>query len=400
LWTGFALAGSGDGLVSGAIPLLAVVVDPHPVAVSTVVAADSLPWFLMALPAGAFADRFERGPVMALANILRAAAILIGALLVLTGHMGFWLLIVIVLVNAGARAFYYSSLQAMVPGFVDSDALERANGVLMGTEAGTEHLAGPVVGTTLFAWSQSVPFFADAVALALSSVPFVRLRKKTKTPRPPETSTSMWEGARLVFADKRLRILLLMVTSLAGLQGMEMGVLVLLATTEWGVRTGAYGLFLAAGAAGNLVGSVIADRQVRRFGGPRALVGAALASGVGYLVMAAARGWPVAAPAFVLVGLAVGVGSVVSVSLRQRLTPDDLMGRVGGAWTGIVWGAVPVGALAAGTLAAYGGLRLPVLVAGVLQCAVALLLARPIMRIISRDRSGLLGPDSMPTPAS
>ena len=67
-------------------------------------------------------------------------------------------------------------------------------------------------------------------------------------------------------ADRRLRLLLLMVASLAGLQGMEAGVLVLLATKEWGVREGAYGLFLAAGAAGSLVGSLGANRLVRRFG--------------------------------------------------------------------------------------------------------------------------------------
>ena len=350
----------------------------------------------MALPAGVFADRFERGPVMALANVVRAAAILVAAVLVLTDRMGFWLLVVVVLVNAGGRAVYFSSMQAMVPELVNFDALDRANGALVGTEAGTEHLAGPVVGTSLFAWSQSVPFFADAVALALSCLPFVKLRKKTKTPRPPGSSTSMWEGARLLFADKRLRILLFVVSSLAGLQGMQMGVLVLLATTVWGVRTGAYGLFLAAGAAGNLLGSVISDRQVRRFGSAQTLIGAALASGIGYLVMAAASGWPVAAPADVLVGLAVGVGSVVSTSLRQRLTPPDLMGRVGGAWRGIVWGAAPVGALAAGTLAAYGGLRRPVLLAGVRQCAVALLLARPLVRSL-RDRAAPPPSNSDPT---
>ena len=87
LWVGFTLASSGDGLAYGAVPLLAVVVNPHPLAVSAVVAADSLPWLLLALPAGAFADRFERGPVIALANILRAAAILAAAVLVATGHM-------------------------------------------------------------------------------------------------------------------------------------------------------------------------------------------------------------------------------------------------------------------------------------------------------------------------
>src|ERR1700727_2703083 len=75
LWVGFSLASSGDGLATGAVPLMAVVVNPHPLAVSSVVAADSLPWLLLALPAGAFADRFERGPLMAISNLVRAVAI-------------------------------------------------------------------------------------------------------------------------------------------------------------------------------------------------------------------------------------------------------------------------------------------------------------------------------------
>ena len=247
LWVGFTLASTGDGLVAGAVPLMAVVVNPHPLAVSAVVAADSLPWLILALPAGAFADRFRRGPLMAVSNVVRAAAILVGAFLILNDNMTLALLILVVLINAGGRAIYYSALQSMVPDLVKTDAFESANGVLSGTEAGTEHLAGPVIGTWLFAMSRAVPFFADAVALVLSCFPLAWFR--TKAPQPEGASTSAWEGARLLFADRRLRLLLIMVGILAGLQGMEMGVLVLLATTEWGIREGAYGVLLAAGAA-------------------------------------------------------------------------------------------------------------------------------------------------------
>jgi len=378
LWIGFTLASSGDGLAYGALPLLAVVVNPHPLAVSAVAAADSLPWLLMALPAGAFADRFERGPVMALANVMRAAVLLVAAILVFSGHLSLPVLLVIVLINAGARAVYYSSVQAVMPGLVESDAFEHANGVLTSTEAGAENLAGPVVGTSLFAVSRAAPFLADAVALVLSCFPLVRTR--SKAPHPEGSSTSAWEGARLLFADRRLRLLLAIVASLALLQGMEFGVLVLLATTEWGVREGAYGLFLAAGAVGGILGSLAAARLVKWIGSAFALLCAAVASGAGYLIMASANDWTLAGPAFALVGFAVGVGSVVALSLRQRLTPDDLMGRVGGAWRGIVWGAAPVGAIAAGAVAAVGGLRLPLVLAGALQCAVAVLLARPLLR--------------------
>jgi MFS family permease len=383
LWGGFALASSGDGLAYGAVPLLAVAVNPHPLAVSAVVAADSLPWLLLALPAGAFADRFERGPVMALANILRAVAILAAAVLVATGQMTLALLIIIVLINAGARATYYSSLQAIVPELVKDDALERANGALTATETGAEYLAGPVVGTTLFAASQSAPFFADAITLIASCIPFVHFR--SKAPSPAETSNSIWEGVRLLFADRRLRVLVLMVASLSLFQGMESGILVLLATKVWGVRQGAYGLFLAAAAVGGLLGSALADGRVRRFGSARTLIGAAVVSGVGYLIMASAHSWVVAAPAFALVGVAITVITVVAISLRQRLTPPHLMGRVGSAWRGLVWGAAPVGALVAGSVATLGGLRTPLVVAGALQCVVALVFARPLLRSTRND---------------
>jgi MFS family permease len=364
----------------GAVPLLTVVVDPHPVAVSAVAACDSLPWLLMALPAGAFADRFERGPLMALSNVLRAVAILVAAFLILDGDMRLWILIVVVLVNSCGRAVYYSSYQAMVPTLVETDALERANGLLTGTESGAEHLAGPVIGTSLFAAGASLPFFADAVTMMLSSIPLVRLRAKAR--ERPQSTTSMWEGMRLLFGDRRLRVLVLIVGSLAGLQGMETGVLVLLATKLWGVRAGAYGVFLAAGAVGNLLGSVVTERFVGRFGSAPTLIGTAVVSGVAYLVMAAAHGWQLAAPTYFVLGTAVGLGSVVAVSLRQRLTPSDLMGRVGGAWRGVVWGTVPAGALLAGFLAALGGLRLPIFLAGALQIAVAIVLARPLLRSI------------------
>jgi MFS family permease len=385
LWVGFSLASSGDGMFAGAVALLAVVVNPHPLAVSTVVAADGLPWLLLALPAGAFADKFPRGPLMAITNLVRAVAILAGALLIVGDRMTFVPLILLVLINAGARSFYYSSLQAVVPDVVPTDALESRNGLLFGTEATAENLAGPVVGTWLFVMSKALPFFVDAVAMLLSCLPLVGV--KSKAPASEESSPSALEGVRILWADRRLRLLTLMVGSLAGLQGMEAGVLVLLATTKWGVREGAYGIFIAVGAAGNLFGGLAANRLVRRFDSARILIAAAVVSGVGYLIMAAAHGWQLAGPALALVGFAVGAGAVVSIALRQRLTPADAMGRVGAAYRGITWGAPPVGAVVAGSLATLAGLRLPLLLAGALQCLVAVLLARPLLQSLRTSPS-------------
>ena len=320
---------------------------------------------------------------MALANVVRAFVILSAALLVVVGQMKLWLLILIVLAAASARAIYYSSLQATVPDLVESHELEHANGVLGAAESGTEHLGGPIAGSWLFAVANAIPFLFEGILFLASSVPLVRFR--TKAPPPSTSSTSVWDGVRLLFSDRHLRILTLLVTSLSALQGMETGVLVLLATKVWGIRTGAYGLFLAVIAVGNLLGSVSVARLVKRFGSAQTLLGAAIISGVGYLLMASATSWHLAAPAAALVGVAVSAGSICAVALRQRLTPPEVMGRVGAAYRGVVWGAAPVGAIAAGALAAAASLRLPIAVAGVLQITVAAALAWPLLAS-ARDR--------------
>lgn len=363
--------------------MLAVVVDPKPLAVSAVIAADSLPWLLAALPAGAFADRFERGRLMAVVNIARGILLAGMAALVGLREMDLLWLLLFVVVNGTGRAMYYSASQAAVPELVGAVALARANGVLTGTEAATEHLAGPALGAIAFVARRALPFVGDASAVGLSGLAFLGLRTKHLDVAP--ASGSIWEGGRLLLGDRRLRLLVILIAVLAGLQGLVAGILVLIATRDWGVHASLYGVFVAAGAVGNIPGALLAGRIVAKVGVAVTLLASAVVSGLAYIVMAIAHFWLLAGAAFAVVGFAVAAGSVVAVSLRQRLTPDEVMGRVGSAWRGIVWGAAPVGALSAGALAVLGGLRLPLLLAGSVQCLVAVVLARPILQRLGRS---------------
>lgn len=381
VWTAFALASTGDGFAYGAVPLLAVVVDPRPLAVSAVIAADRLPWLLVALPAGSFSDRFERSRVMAYSNLFRAVTFLLLGLLVVTSTVDLGWLIAVVLGNAAGRAIYYSALQAIVPDIVPTTSLDTANGVLTGTEAACEHLGGPIVGSFTFAITRAIPFFGDVAALGLSSLPLGRFRSREQAVVLPAVG-SAWDGVRRLFADRRLRLLLYLVAGLSGLQGLVSGILVLVATRDWGVGASAYGVFVAAGAAGNLPGALLADRIVARLGSVVSLLLSAGLAGLGYLLMAVSHNWLPAGAGFALTGFAVGVGTVVSITLRQRLAPAELMGRIGAAWRGIVWGAAPVGSLLAGAIALFGGLRMPLLVAGGAQVALALLLAGPLLNVL------------------
>lgn len=381
LWATFVVASLGDGFGYGALPLLAFFVDPRPLAVSGAAAADTFPWLVLALPAGAIADRYERGRVMAITNMGRACVIALLAALVATRRLDYLLLVALVFVNGGARAIYYSASQATVPELVQPAVFPRANGVLSGTEAATEHLGGPILGTLAFAAAKALPFFSDAAAVGLSGLSLLGFR--TERLRHDPSHYSILDGARQLLKDRSLRLLVSLLAALAGLQGLVMGVLVIIATVDWGVSKSLYGVFLAVGAAGNVPGALLADRMANKIGNVPTLVASALVSGLAYVVMAFAKGWLVAGTAFCVVSFAVYAGSVMANSLRQRLSPRELMGRVGSAWRGIVWGAFPIGALVGGALADRWGVRLPLYIAGIAQCVVAIALAGPLARSLA-----------------
>ena len=320
LWATFAVSSLGDGFGYGAVPLLALFVDPHPLAVASVAAADTFPWLVLALPAGALADRFERGRLMAVTNMGRALVLATLALLVASHHINLLLLIALVFVNGGARAIYYSASQATVPELVEPRSFPRANGILSGTEAATEHLGGPILGTLAFAVTRALPFFADAYG-GRCSPGLSLLGFRTQRLETGPAHGSILDGASQLIKDRSLRLLVTLLAALAGLQGLVMGVLVIIATVDWGVPKSLYGLFLAAGAAGNVPGALLADRVATRIGNIPTLIGSALVSGLAYLVMASAKGWLLAGVAFAVVSFAVYAGSVIANSLRQRLSP-------------------------------------------------------------------------------
>ncbi len=169
-----------------------------------------------------------------------------------------------------------------------------------------------------------------------------------------------------------------------------MAVLVLYARDELGLSNTQYGLLLTVEAAGAVLGSAAAARLSARFGTGTTIIAAILVAG---LSMLAAGIW--AQPVVLAASLALGgfaglVWNVLTVSLRQWLVPDELLGRVNSGYRLIGWGTVPVGAVVGGIVAQVFGLRAPFLFAG----TAALLLAVSVWpRITNRGSARpALGP--------
>lgn len=375
LWVAVAAGNLGDGVYRIAIGLLAARLTTDPVAFSALTALGFLPWLVLGLPAGVIADRYDRRRLALLVGAVRTGvlAVLLGA--VVAGQVSLWLLYGVVLVLGACETVYDTAVLSMVPAVVgDRERLETANGRLQGAEIVAQSFIGPPLASAVFAAVAGAAFGVNVACYALAALLMLALpgtyRSATDQPAAP-MARAMGEALRFVRRHRHRvhRAMLTVVIVLGFTNAMATALVVLWARQTLHVPEAAYGAFLLAAAAGSLLGSQTAARVGARIGRGRALTLATVVTGLGLLLAASTRLAPVAAFAWALTGWGILVWNVVYGSLRQRLTPDALLGRTIGIYRVVAWGVMPLGALAGGLLADAGDLRTPILVAGVLTVA-------------------------------
>ncbi len=251
-----AWAGSltGDGLRVVALPLLAVSLNPSAAAVAAVAAASTLPWLLVAIPAGALVDRFDPAKVMATAHLVRAMVTLILVALVLTGSATIPLLCLLGFAITSAETFADGSAQSLLVRVVPHAHLERANARFVTVETLALDLAGPLAAGVLFVLAPWSPFALSAACFVGAALT-VRTIKSTRPPDDAtETAATGASGAvarirvglsRLVL-DPVLRVLVVTVAIMAIGNAATDAVLVLYGTQTLAMSEAVYPTLLVA----------------------------------------------------------------------------------------------------------------------------------------------------------
>lgn len=363
-----------DGIGKTAIPLIAASYTRSPVLISGLITFAFLPWLFFALPAGAVVDRLDRRYSMAAANVVRAAASALLAVLVLTHTATIALVYLVTFLLGTAETVYDSASRAILPQLVPAPSLDRANGLLTVEETLGQTFVGGPVGSALFVVGAGVPLLVNASGFALAALVVITLGGRYRPVRagePMSVRRDVAVGIRWLGAHRFLRSLTAISGATALIQSMTTGVFVLYVLEQLRLPNGDFGYFLLAAGVGGLIGGLgtpILARHVRR--GPLLTAGAVL-SGAAIAAMAFTRNGFLGAILFALVAAGVMVWNVITMSLRQALIPEHLFGRVQGAYRTVVWGAIPVGSILGGLLADAIGLR-PVFVLaglGLVLCA-------------------------------
>lgn len=379
LMTASGLSNLADGVLKTAVPLVALRYTTSPAQIAGLSFAMTLPWLVAALPAGALVDRWDRRRTMLVANTVRAAVLGLVVLVATTGHGSIWLLYAGGVLVGVAEVFNDTSAQSVLPMIVGRDALQRANGRLFALETTTNQFAGPPIGGVVASAGVAVALGAPAGMWVLAVLVLLTLRgtfRAERAPGPTSLRADVAEGLRFLWRKPVLRTLAVMVGSM-NLSSAAWGAVFVL----WAVGpastlhlTGAqYGVLLTTFAVGSVAGSLVADRLTALMGRSTALVVAVVA---GALAPAAplltTNVWLVGAM-WVVSGFMVATWNVITVSLRQRLTPDRLLGRLNSAYRLLAWGTMPLGAAIGGALGEAFGIRTVFVVGTVLTlCLLAL----------------------------
>lgn len=358
----------GDGISLTALPLLAAQLSRDPLPVSLVSSAGYLPWLVFGLMAGAVADRRDRRRLMWAADVFRAVVLVGLAVAVLADVVTIWALAVFAFCLGSAGTLFDSAAHALLPAIVPAqdEPLQRANGRLFGAQMVGAQLVGPAVGGALFAVAAAAPFTVDAATFAASAILIVAIRGRF-LPQGAAGSTmdrrSLWhdivEGVRWLVRHRLLRTLALLVATINAATAAGEAVLVLFVTGRLGLTETGYGLLVAAGALGGVVGSLTAARIASRVGIAATLRYSIILSALGAVGVGLARTALACGIAFAVTSYSAILFNVAGVPLRQLLVPDALRGRVLSAYRMLAWGAIPAGGIAGGVVATGAGLRAP-----------------------------------------
>lgn len=354
-----------DGVAVVAWAWAATLLTRDPFLVALVPVALRLPWFLMALPAGVVTDRVDRRWLILAMDVVRALAFaVVAGAVVLAGPLppapvvGLgvpWLFAVMLgaaLVVGGAEVFRDNAAQTMLPALVGAERLELANGRLWSVELIGNALVGPALGAALIGVALVLPFALNSGAYAVAVLLLLGLRGAF---RPVREGAADWraelaEGARFLMRAPLLRVLAVVTGVWNLLHQMVVVALVLHAQETLGLSAAAYGLVLAGGAVGGIAGSLLGGRVVARLGPARTAQWMLAASAPAFAGVALAGNAVVLAVMLGLFEFTGMVWNLVSVSHRQRVIPDRLLGRVNSLYRLLAWGMMPLGLVLSGAV--------------------------------------------------
>lgn len=391
LWGGQGASEIGSSVTAIALPLVAVVfLKCTPFQVGVLTALNTLPFLLVALPAGAIVDRRRRHRVMMWCDLGRFLALATLPLATVPGlRITYPHLLAVALVTGVLGVFFDVAYRSYLPVLLEQQDLAEGNRLLSTTES-LAHFAGPSIGGVVIGWLGAARAIAlDAASYGVSALSLALIRRPEPEPVPRTRERTMRreirEGLAFVLGHPVLRRVMAASAAANFFGTVNFAVEMLFLVRVLHASPTTVGWVLSLSALGGASGALIAPRLAARIGTARIIWFALLVIGLPAVAMPLARpGWGVLlyAGGLFFFMMSVVTYNVAQLSYRQAATPPELLGRMNASIRFIVWGSMPFGAAVGGLLGSHLGIRATMWVALVGgRCAGLFILLSPLRRL-------------------
>ena len=355
----------GDGIALSAAPLLIASVTSSPILVASGAMMQILPWLLFGLLAGSIADHHDRRRLVMLANGVRAVIVLGLVTVLVTGQVSIWVVLVSAFLYGTAEVFADTAGSTLLPMTVPSADLGVGNARMQAGYLVANQLVGPPLGAFLFAVGSFWPFTVQILCVSLAVVLVSRM---ARTPPPRQDVTALDDGIKArpireglswLRGNAPVRTLILIILIFNVTWAAPWSVLVLYATEYLGLSAVGYGLLATSAALGGLVGISCfgwLERRVRLATMMRVCLSLEVVMHLSFALTTSA------ALAFVVMfgfGVYAFIWGTISTTVRQRLVPLSLQGRIASVNMVGVFGGLVIGQLLGGLIAQVWGLTGP-----------------------------------------
>lgn len=333
--------------------------------------------------AGLLADRVRRRPLLVGSDLGRGLALASIPLAALFHTLTMLQLDIVAALVSTLTILFDVSYQAYLPSVVGPENIIEANSKLRTTAAVAEAGGSGIAGLLVQLFTAPMVIAGDAVSFAVSALSLASLRNTPEAHLVRAHEAHWWcdlrEGIGAIHQNQTVRVLAL--TAFAwDLVGSTIGVVILLFfVRNLHLAPLALGPLFGIGGISAVVGALLAQRVVRRFGLGCALIASLYFNNVGLLAVIVAGG-PLALVLF-LVGLEQttdggrAIYEIHSMSLVQRSVPLRLVGRVSATILTLRSAAMVIGLVLGGVLGQTVGLRPTLILALAGNMIVPLLLA-------------------------
>ena len=358
-------------------PLLVFRLTGSPVNLALSSAAFFLPYLFFGLLIGAWADRANRKRTMILAACGQALVVASVPAAAAASHLSVWWIYAVTFTASTLSIFFSTSEFAAIPSLVpDKDALVRANATVQASYSAAT-IAGPLLAGTLSAFV-GLPnlFLLDSGSFLVSATMLCWVRTSFNLTagrqRQGSLRTALGDGLRYVWSNPVLRALALVVGLVNFVSSTINAQLVLFAKQQLDATSFRIGILYAAGGAGVVLLSLSADPLRKHFTFSQVTIGALTLFGFGAIAVSLTREYWLGITLWAFMYGCTSLFNINVASIRQVITPNELLGRVVSIAQVMAWSAIPAGSLLGGLAIDRIGACAPVFrLIGVLIVAIA-----------------------------